>query len=49
MSKTIIAALVGTFGLSVLAGCNQTRQEEFVMVEPAPQPIYVEPVTRKYR
>lgn len=49
MSKTTIAALVGIFGLSVLAGCNQTRQEEFVMVEPAPQPIYVEPVTTKYR
>jgi hypothetical protein len=49
MSKTTLAVIVGVFGLSVLAGCNQSRQEEFVMVEPAPQPIYVEPVTHKYR
>lgn len=48
MSKTAIAVLVGVLGLSALAGCNQRRQEEFVMVEPAPQPIYVEPVTPKY-
>jgi hypothetical protein len=48
MSKTTLAALAGVFSLSILAGCNQTRQEEFVMVEPAPQPIYVEPVTQKY-
>lgn len=49
MSKTTLVVLAGVLGLSVLAGCNQSRQEEFVMVEPAPQPIYVEPVTRKYR
>ncbi len=49
MSKTTLAVIAGVFGLSVLAGCNQSRQEEFVMVEPAPQPIYVEPVTPKYR
>jgi len=48
MSKTTIAALAAVLGLSVLAGCNQSRQEEFVMVEPVPQPIYVEPVTPKY-
>ncbi|PVH29877.1 hypothetical protein DDE20_07215 [Pararhodobacter oceanensis] len=48
MSKITIAALTAVFGLSVLAGCNQSRQEEFVMVEPAPQPIYVEPVSSKY-
>jgi len=49
MSKTTLAVMAGVFGLSVLAGCNQRRQEEFTMVEPAPQPIYVEPVTPKYR
>jgi len=49
MSKTTLAVLAGVLGMSVLAGCNQNRQEEFVMVEPAPQPIYVEPVSRKYR
>ncbi len=48
MSKTTLAVIAGVFGLSVLAGCNQRRQEEFTMVEPAPQPIYVEPVTPKY-
>lgn len=49
MSKVTLAALAAVLGLSVLAGCNQNRQEEFVIVEPAPQPIYVEPVSRKYR
>lgn len=49
MSKTTLAVLAGVFGLSVLAGCSQSRQEEFVMVEPVPQPIYVEPITGKYR
>ncbi|MCW1934241.1 hypothetical protein [Pararhodobacter zhoushanensis] len=49
MSKFTIAAFAGVVGLSFLAGCNQNRQEEFVMVEPAPEPIYVEPVTPKYR
>lgn len=49
MSKTTLAALAGVFSLAVLAGCQQSRQEEFVMVEPAPQPIYVEPVSSKYR
>jgi len=49
MSKTTIAAVVAALGLSVLAGCNQSRQEEFTIVEPV-QPIYVEPVARsKYR
>jgi|TARA_R110002124_G_scaffold106467_4_gene258260 hypothetical protein len=48
MSKTTISALVAVLGLTVLAGCNQSRQEEFVMVEPVPQPIYVEPVSNKY-
>lgn len=48
MSKITLAALTAVFGLSVLAGCSQSRQEEFVMVEPVPQPIYVEPVTPKY-
>ena len=49
MSKATIAALAAVLGLSVLAGCNQQRQEEFTLVEPAPQPIYVEPVSPKYR
>ena len=49
MSKTTLAVMAGVFGLSVLAGCNQRRQEEFTMVEPAPQQSYVEPVTPKYR
>ncbi|MCC0075762.1 MAG: hypothetical protein H6898_04165 [Rhodobacter sp.] len=49
MSKTTVAVIAAVVGLSFLAGCNQRRQEEFVMVEPAPAPIYVEPVTPKYR
>lgn len=49
MSKITLAAITAVFGLSVLSGCNQRRQEEFVMVDPAPQPIYVEPVSTKYR
>lgn len=49
MSKTLTAALAAAFGLAVLAGCQQNRQEEFVIVDPAPQPIYVEPVSPKYR
>jgi hypothetical protein len=49
MSKTTFAVVLAAFSLSVLAGCNRNRQEEFVIVEPAPQPIYVEPVSRKYR
>jgi hypothetical protein len=49
MSKTLVAAVVAALGLSVLAGCQQNRQEEFIMVEPAPQPIYVEPASPKYR
>jgi hypothetical protein len=48
MSKITLSALAAVFGLSVLAGCNQSRQEDFVMVDPAPQPIYVEPVSPKY-
>lgn len=49
MSKVTLAVVAGVFSLSVLAGCSQSRQEEFVMVEPAPQPIYVERATPKYR
>lgn len=49
MSKTTLAAVAAVFGLSVLAGCNQSRQEDFVIVDPAPQPIYVDPVSPKYR
>jgi len=49
MSKTLTAAVVAVFGLAVLAGCQQNRQEEFTIVEPV-QPIYVEPAARsKYR
>ncbi|MFN3955444.1 MAG: hypothetical protein ACK4LQ_13410 [Pararhodobacter sp.] len=48
MSKTLTAALVATFSLAVLAGCQSNRQEEFTIVEPV-QPIYVEPATTKYR
>lgn len=49
MSKTLIAAVTAAFGLAVLAGCQQNRQEEFTIVEPV-QPIYVEPVaSSKYR
>lgn len=49
MSKTLIAAVAAVFGLAVLAGCDQNRQEEFTIVEPV-QPIYVEPVaSSKYR
>jgi hypothetical protein len=33
--------------LAVLAACAP-RHEEVVVVEPAPQPIYVEPQTGKY-
>lgn len=49
MSKTTVAVIAAVFGLSVLAGCQQQRQEEFVMVEPIQQPIYVEPASPKYR
>ncbi|GAB4264658.1 MAG: hypothetical protein Kow0013_12060 [Pararhodobacter sp.] len=48
MSKTTVAVLAAVVGLSALAGCQERRQEEFVMVEPVPQPIYVEPVSPKY-
>ena len=48
MSKTLMAAVVAALGLSVLAGCQPNRNEEFIMVEPAPQPIFVEPATGKY-
>lgn len=48
MSKTLIAALVAALGLSVLAGCQPNRDEEFIMVEPAPQPIFVEPASHKF-
>jgi hypothetical protein len=49
MSKTLMAAVVAAFGLSVLAGCQPNRNEEFIMVEPAPQPIFVEPASHKFR
>lgn len=48
MSKTTVAVLAAVVGLSALAGCQQRRQEEFTMVEPMPQPIYVEPISQKY-
>ena len=49
MSKTLIAVVAATFGLAILAGCQQNRQEEFTIVEPV-EPIYVEPVaSSKYR
>lgn len=49
MSKTTVAVIAAVLGLSALAGCQQQRQEEFVMVEPIQEPIYVEPVSTKYR
>lgn len=49
MSKTLITAVTAAFGLALLAGCAQNREEEFTIVEPV-QPIYQEPVARsKYR
>ncbi|KPQ06570.1 MAG: Protein of unknown function (DUF2881) [Rhodobacteraceae bacterium HLUCCA12] len=49
MSKTLITAVAAVFGLAVLAGCDQNRQEEYTVVEPA-QPVYEEPESdSKYR
>jgi hypothetical protein len=44
-TRTALAVLT----LAVLAACAPRHQyEEIVVVEPAPQPIYVEPVSDKY-
>jgi hypothetical protein len=53
MSKSTIGVFAGALALVVLGGCSHLarhhQQEEYVAVEPAPQPIYVEPVAPKYR
>ncbi|MCA0202939.1 hypothetical protein [Pararhodobacter sp.] len=51
MSKSTIGVFAGALALAVLGGCSHFhhQQEEYVAVEPAPQPIYVEPVAPKYR
>ena len=46
MSKSTKTTMA-VFALAFVAACGP-RQEEFVMVEPEPQPIYVEPATTKY-
>ncbi|WP_168192225.1 hypothetical protein [Pararhodobacter marinus] len=53
MSKAPIGALVAVLGLAVLGGCSHFaghHQDEYVPVDPqpAPAPIYVEPVDPKY-
>ena len=52
MSKSTIGVFAGALALAVLGGCSHfhhNQQEEYVAVDPPPQPIYVEPVTPKYR
>lgn len=50
MLKARIGVLAAVFGVAVLGGCSHFHhdQAEYVPVEPAPAPIYVEPVAPKY-
>lgn len=41
-------AAVAVLALAVLAACAP-RQDEVVIIEPAPAPIYAEPSSGKYR
>lgn len=51
MFKARIGMLAAVLGVAVLGGCShfQSHHEpEYVPIEPAPAPIYVEPVAPKY-
>ena len=50
MFKARIGMLAAVLGVAVLGGCSHFHHDEpeYVPMEPAPAPIYVEPVAPKY-
>lgn len=50
MSKQLTVVLVAVLGLAACANTNAPLEEEYVVLEPAPEPISSEPAyTGKYK